>query len=38
VSDQTGTLSFGQFYFGTLLAIGSILLVLLSRPGPKAAS
>lgn len=38
VSDQTGTLSFGQIYFGTFLAIGSTLLVLLSRPGPKAAA
>lgn len=33
--DQTGTMAMGQVYLGTLLAIGSILLVVLSGAKPK---
>lgn len=38
LTDQSGTLSMGQVYFGCLLALGSILLVLLSRPASRKAS
>ncbi|NBB53123.1 MFS transporter [Rhizobium sp. CRIBSB] len=37
LTDYSGTLSMGQVYFGSLLALGSILLILLSRPAARKA-